>query len=187
MPPEKKAAIGPTILVKDGVMSSQFENDMKAREHDAQKRRAHQDTQYQMSKQGVGADGSIARLGNNRMITQDAPHLVLYYKKYDQECVSEITMVPKQGSPAEMEVMFTLVCIKCLNRGVSHGQAQLMVRQSHRNFWIDDRVQNRMPIKLSTGAIVQPAGKVTAAETIRCTNVGCGWAVKIIDSVVDEV
>lgn len=176
----------PTILVKDGVMSSQFENDMKQREQDAQRRRQHQDQQYKMSQQRVGADGGIARLGSSRMITQDAPHLVLYYRKYDQECVSEITMVPKPGSP-EMELMFTLVCIKCLNRKISQGEAQLMVRQSHRNFWIDDRAHNRMPVKLSNGALVNPAGKVTVADVVRCTNTGCGWAVKIIDSVVDEV
>lgn len=183
---EKK--VFPTIIVKDGVMSSGHENEMRAREADAQRRRQHQDNQYRMSQQGVGADGGIARLGSNRMVTQDAPRLVLHYRKYDQQCVSEVTMVPKQNAPTEMEMMFTLVCIKCLNRKVTQGEAQLMVRQSHRNFSIDDRPQNQVPVRLdATGEFVQVAGKVTATDVIRCTNTGCGWAVKVIDSIVDEV
>lgn len=168
-------------------MSGSFQKEMAQREENSNKRRAHQDNQHAMAQQGVGADGSIARLGSSRMVTQDAPHLILHYRNYNQDCVSEVTMVPKPGAPSEMEMMFTLVCYGCLKRGIRMDEAQLMVRQSHRNFWIDDRPKNRMPQMVELIGMVSPAGKVTAADTIRCTNYGCDWAVKVIDSQVEEV
>ena len=179
----------PTIIVKDSaVLPDSFQNEMRAREENAKARRAHQDTQASMSKQGVGEDGSVSRLGNNNFIKNDAPRLVLTYRQYNnQQCISEATMVPKLDKPSEVEMMFTLVCMKCIIRGVPMAEAQLMVRESHREFWIDDRPQHKKPQVVEHIGVVNPAGVVSAKDVIRCSNFACGWAVKINDSIVEEV
>lgn len=186
MSDEKRAAY-PNILFKGGTMSAAFQTQMKEREHNAKLRRAHQDKQVAMSQQGVTSDGGVARLGSTRFITQDAPRLILNYRGYNQEGISEVTFVPRQDKPSEMEMMFTLVCIGCLKRGIRLDEAQLMIRNSHRPFWIDDRPENKRPRMVENFGMVTPAGLVTTKDIIRCTNVGCGWAVRVIDSQVEEV
>jgi len=181
--------IFPTIIVKDSaVLPDSFQNEMRVREENAKVRRAHQDKQASMSKQGVGVDGSIARLGNNNFIKNDAPRLVLTYRDYhNQQCIAEATMVPKLDKPSEVEMMFTLVCLKCVNRGVPMAEAQLMVRESHRKFWIDDRPQHKRPQFVEHVGVVNPAGVVSTKDTIRCSNFNCGWTIRINDSVVEEI
>lgn len=174
--------------MKDGTTSSAYDESMMRKEADAKRRRNHQDIQTKMSGQRHGGN-AVARLGSHRFITQDAPRLVLFYKKYNQECISEITMVPKPNSP-EMEMMFTLVCPRCLERKVSQGEAQLMVRNSHRSFWVDDRPANKAPKMVNMFGMMQqvlPAGTVTVKDIVRCTNLGCGWGARITDSIVEEI
>jgi len=180
----------PNLLIKGRTLSSAWDQQQKARQEDARRRRQHQDAQFALSQQRMTMDGKdvgVARLGSNRLITDDAPRLVLSYRNYDQEGISEITFVPRQDKPSEMEMMFTLVCIGCLKRGIPQEDAQLMVRQTHREFSIDDRPQNKRPRFVENFGMVSPAGLVTAKDTIRCSNVNCSWAVKIIDSIVEEV
>lgn len=186
---EKKEAF-PQIIIKDpSASSSWFDKEMAQRTQDAERRRTHQDTQMQMAKHRGGPADAV-RFGSKRMITQDAPRLVLHYRKYGYDCVSEVTWVPMIGKPGAQELMFTLVCPRCLERKVPQGEAQLMVRESHRHFWIDDRPEHKRPVMVNMFGVEQqilPAGKVTVADTVRCTNVGCGWAVRITDSMVTEI
>lgn len=179
----------PSILFKGGTPSSSWEKEQKEKQENARRRRQHQDAQFALSKQGMSGDNGlgIARLGSKRLITDDAPRLILNYRNYDQEGISEITFVPRQDKPSEMEMMFTLVCIGCLKRGVRLEEAQLMVRESHRQFSIDDRLKNKKPRMVEGFGLVTPAGLVSAKDIIRCTNYNCNWAVKVIESVVDEV
>jgi len=179
--------IQPTVIVKDGTVSSREEHRIKAQEHDAERRRKHQDQQVAMSNQGVGADGGVARLGNQNMINQSSPRLVLWYQKQQIECLSEITMVA--GAAGQLEPMFTLVCPKCLERRVPQGQAQLQVRNSHRAFSVDTSKGGPRQVHIGGGQqhIVMEHGKVSVNDIVRCSNTGCGWAVRITDSVVSEV
>lgn len=179
---------GPTLIVKDGTRSSREDNRIRKLEADAERRRRHQDTQARMSHQGVGADGSVARLGNRRMVTQDSPSLLLRYKKGDLECKSEITMVQSPGGVG-MEPMFTLVCPRCIERGTPQGQAQLQVRNSHRKFDVDTSKAGPQRVHVGNGVnqILMVHGTVTVHDVVRCSNTGCGWRARITDSIVTEV
>lgn len=175
--------VAPQVLIRGGTMSSRQTNKMRQDEVDANRRRALQDQQQQIAGSQQGA-GGVAALRSRKLITQDSPRLVLWYKKHDQYCLSEITMVP--GTSGGLEPMFTLVCTRCLERGVPQGQAQLQVRNSNRSFAIDDT--KRGPQTIHEGnvpRVVMSCGTVTVNDTVRCGN--CGWAVKIVDSRVEEV
>lgn len=164
-------------------MSSSLERNIKASEADANQRRAQQDQAQRIAAQQQGP-GSIASLRSRKLITADSPRLTLWYRKHDQYCLSEITSVP--NGTGGIEMMFTLVCTKCLERGVPQGQAQLQVRESNKKFSIDDTKRGAQQIHVGgIPQVVQRCGTVTVEETVRCGH--CGWAVKIVDSNVEEV
>lgn len=176
--------LAPEVLVKGGTMSSRQEKLIHEQEVDANRRRGLQDQQRLIAQQQHGP-GSVASFRSRKLITEDSPRLVLWYKKHDQFCLSEITMV-SAGAGGGLEPMFTLVCTKCLERGVPQGQAQLQVRNSNRQFSVDDKKGG--PRKIHVGGVqqvVQQCGTVTVEERIRCG--ACGWTVRIIDSVVEEI
>lgn len=173
----------PTVILKGGTLSSKQTNEIKQAEHEANQRRAQQDQQMAAAAQPLGP-GAVGSMRSRRMITQDSPRLVLWYKKHEQECVSEITMVA--GSAGVMDPMFTLVCTKCLERGLPQGQAQLQVRNENRKFSIDHTTRGPKKVFFgSTSQIVQICGTVTVEDKVRCPS--CGWTVRIVDSKVEEV
>lgn len=180
----------PEVIIKDPSANSRwFEEHIQRQTQDAERRRRHQDTQAKLAQRRMGA-GGVARMGSHRMITPDAPRLVLHYQKYGFDCLAEVTWVPKLSTPGEQEMMFTLVCPRCVLRKVPQGEAQLIVRESHRKFWIDDRPQNKRPTMVNMWGKEQqitPAGKVSVNDTVRCSNTGCGWTARITDSIVVEV
>jgi hypothetical protein len=175
--------LAPTVFVKGGTLSSSQTNQIKQAEHEANQRRAKQDQEMAAAAQPMGP-GSIGSLRSRKLVTEDSPRLVLWYRKQEQECVSEITMVP--GSSGQLDPMFTLVCTKCLERGLPQGQAQLQVRNEHREFSIDHT--KRGPKRVFFGnvpKVVNICGTVTVKDKVRCG--ACGWTVRIIDSKVEEV
>lgn len=177
--------LAPQVIVRGGTLSSRQEHSIKQQEADANERRALEDQRAHIASTQNGP-GNIASMRSKKLITQDSPRLVLWYKKYDQYCISEITMVAAPNG-AGLEPMFTLVCSNCLARGVPQGQAQLQIRNSNRKFSIDDT--KRGPQRIHEGGVprvVQRCGTVTVEDTVRCPT-NCGWAVRIVDSKVEEV
>lgn len=180
-----------TVIVKGGTTSSAYDKERAEQKRITELGRAQQDKQQAAAAFGTGMTSkgfTSAHLTSLRMMDSGSPRLVLYYLNRDksirQECVAELVMTPDGDS------LFTLVCPKCLERGEPHGSAQVMVRHSHRKFHLDQR-------KLGTVVMlddpfgkpfqVRICGTVTCEETLRCSNVGCSWAVKIMDSKVEEV
>ena len=191
---DKKFNVGgvaaPTVIMKGGTTSSRYDNEMAKKQADADKRRQHQDTQMALAQKQAGADGSIARLGSHRMVGSDSPRLVLQYLNRDgsvrQECISEITHV-NGSKPGELDMMFSLVCPKCLERGLPQGECQLFVKNSHRKFYLDTRKAGPRRVESAFGAqVVLVCGTVTTDDIIRCSNFNCTWAVRIDDSKVTE-
>jgi hypothetical protein len=176
--------LSPQVFVRGGTMSSKQSNDIAQFEANSNQRRAQQAQQQQIASAQHGP-GSVASLRSRKLITQDSPRLVLWYKKHNQYCLSEITTVAKPSGDG-MEMMFTLVCTRCLERRVPQGQAQLQIRESNRKFSIDDTKRGPKRVEFGTSVqVVQQCGTVTVEETVRCG--ACGWAVRIVDSKVEEV
>jgi hypothetical protein len=186
----------PTILVKGGTTSSSYDKEMALRRADAERRRAFQDAQAAVARNnGLSREGfSIARLGSARMITQETPRLVLYYMNADktvrQECKSEITFYEDPTRPGAMDMMFAMVCPRCLERGIAEGESQMLIRSSHRKFWIDERLKGSVVALRDPWGNPDPViicGTVTVQDVVRCSNHNCNYAVRIQDSKVYEV
>ena len=188
--PAKPAS--PTIIIKGGTTSSTYDNKIAEQLADAEKRRAHEDWVADKVERAP-EEGAIARIGEQKFLTNESPRLVLYYMNKDgsvrQECLSEITMYPIPGSlVGALDIMFTLVCPRCLERGVPHGESQLMVQNRHRKFHRDERQKKLVQVMTSFGPqIVHQDCTVTVDDIVRCSNFNCNWAVRIGDSKVWEV
>jgi len=193
-PPEKTWVLGqgPTVIMKGGTTSSRYDNLLAERKADAEERRAHEDWVADKVEH-AHEEGALARIGEQKFLTQESPRLVLLYMNRDgsvrQECISEITMYPIPGSfTGELDIMFTLVCPKCLERGVSSGDSQLMVQNRHRKFHRDERQKKVVQVMTPFGPqIVHQDCTVTVDDIVRCSNYNCTWAVRIADSKVYEV
>jgi len=130
------------------------------------------------------------------MINQNSPRLILRYLNKDGsihlECKSEITLVPPPNSSdaAPLEMMFAMVCPRCVSRGVPQGEAQMMIRESHRKFWIDEKRKGQVePLEWPGGVreFVTICGTVTVQDIVRCSNYNCNYAVRIENSNIREV
>jgi hypothetical protein len=189
-PPPQVGGIAPVVIMKGGTTSSRYDRTIQASEADAERRRNHQDKQAARARDFVGEDGSIASFGSHKLITGDSPRLVLQYLNRDrtvrQECISEVTQIEGK-EPGKLDTMFSLVCPKCLERGLPQGQAQLFIKDSHRKFFLDTSKAGIQMVE--SGFSRQPiyiCGKVTVNDIIRCSQFNCTWAVQIVDSKVME-
>jgi hypothetical protein len=192
--PVETPAIVPTVIVKGGTSTSAMDRENEWRRHDAEKRRQHQDSLYRIRDQAAQR-GDAVRLGSHSFVNQDSPRLVLRYLNPDgtirQEAISELTMPAVEGAVGptpELDMMFTMVCPRCVARGVPQGNAQMMIRNSHRKFFLDTRKQGVVRVQFSWGMHqdVLVAGTVTVQDLIRCDNVNCDFRCRIDDSNVRE-
>jgi hypothetical protein len=184
--------VAPMVFVKGGTTPSTYDNALAAKQADAEERRAHEDW-VAHKVEHAHEEGAIARIGEQKFLTSESPRLVLYYMNRDgsvrQECLSEITMYPVPGSLiGEIDMMFTLVCPRCLERGVPQGESQLMVQNRHRKFHRDERKKTIVQLLTPFGPqIVHQDCTVTVDDIVRCSNFNCTWQVRIADSKVYEV
>jgi hypothetical protein len=181
----------PVVFTKGGTTSARYDQHIAKKKADAEARRAHQDQQEAIAKREQGVDGSIARIGSQRFVTQESPRLVLKYLNKDktvrQECISEVTQI-NGADPGTLDTMFSLVCPKCLERGLPQGECQLFVRDSHRKFFLDPTKAGPVVVEAyGRRDVVLTCGTVTVQDTVRCSNFNCTWAVKIDGSNVMEV
>jgi hypothetical protein len=182
----------PFGIVKGGTTSSAYDAEVAKTEDDARRRRLVQDAMYAKA-QGPKKPGESVRLGSNRLINESSPRLVLSYMKKDktvrQQAVSEIATSAIPDRPEEIEANFTMVCPRCIDRGIPQGQAQMHIRDSHRKFWLDERKRGVVMVEYGWGEkqAVLIAGTVTCEDVIRCSNHNCDFACRIDDSKVYEV
>jgi len=187
----------PVVIVKGGTSTGAYDREREKRKADAEMRRAQLDEQMAAGRQGATVDQSgftLARLGSARMVTEHSPRLVLYYMNRDhtvrQECKSEITTTEHPTDPARLDMTFALVCPRCLERGEPQGESQMLVRESHRKFWIDERTKGSVIALRDPWGNLDPViicGTVTVQDIVRCKNYNCNYAVRINDSKVYEV
>ncbi len=187
----------PVGIVKGGTTSSSYDAELQRRKADADARRAHQDMDY-ATQATAAQQGVAARLGTMGLINRASPRLVLKYLARDktvrQECLSELTMVPDAADPKKIDLMFTMVCPKCVARGVPQGESQMMIKDSHRKFTVDERKKGTLVmVEFHYGdGIVRKrpviiAGEVTVNDIVKCDNYNCDYKCRIDKSNVIEV
>lgn len=186
----------PMGIVKGGTSSSAYDNQIAKEKAEEDGRRAREDAKFAVAQRGVQQTPEgliVSRMGSANFVGRDSLWLVLYYLKSDgtvrQECKSEITMIggEKQG---EIDSMFAMVCPRCLERGVPQGRSQMMIRNSHRQFHIDERRKGDVVVLTDPWGRQHPVilcGTVSCDDVIRCDNYNCTYAVRIENSNVREV
>lgn len=146
--------------------------------------------------------GELARIGETSFVNNSTPRLVLHYLNHDktirQSAICEITADPTvDAEKIGKAMMFTMVCPRCVARGVPMGDAQMLVRDSHRRWTLhtEKDVGKGYP---GAGDVVmvefgwgqrEPvivAGTVSCHDLIRCDNHNCDYAVNIDHSRVFE-
>jgi hypothetical protein len=179
------------IIVKGGTTSGAYDKERAKQRHAAEAGRAHQDKQHAAAAVGnrMTERGFVsAHIDSLNLLDSGSPRVVFYYLRRDksvmQECVGEIVVLP------DGDELFTLVCPKCLERGESHGSAQVMVKKSHRKWELDTKKAGE--IVFLTDPFGRPfqvriCGTIECDEPLRCSNVGCAWAVKIDKGNVREI
>jgi len=196
MSDEKEAApstvgAGPLVIVKGGTTPSSYDNELAKQKHLTEVGRAHQDKQMRAAAAGdaMTSQGFVSsRLHSLRLLDRGSPRLVLLYMNRDgtvrQHGVSEVVTLP------DGDELFLMVCPRCLERGVPHGNAQIQVRKSHRKWEIDmKRMGEFVELTDPYGKPfhVKLIGTVSSDEILRCANFNCNWAVRIENSKVVEV
>jgi len=183
----------PLGMVKGGTTPASYDAEMNRRREDAERRRDHQDRAYAWQTQAQ-KHGEAAKLGSMMFMDRGSPRLVLYYMAKDGtvafECKSEITLVPDEEKPTQWQTMFAMVCPKCVARGVPQGESQMLVRDTHRRFWLDERRKGEIVMLKYTWGFRESvilAGTVTVQDVVKCSNFNCDYAVRIEDSKVYEV
>jgi hypothetical protein len=179
-----------TVIVKGGTSTSAYDKDRAMREHQSELGRKHQAKQEESARLGPGMtkDGFVhSKLTSLRMMDSGSPRVVFAYLNKDksvrQHGVGEVVVT------GDGDMLFTMVCPKCLERGESHGASQVMVKNSHRKWYLDTRKQGTMVELRDPDGVpfyVKICGTVYVDDIIRCTNVNCTWAVRIADSKVEE-
>ena len=189
-----KASIAgvPIGIVKGGTTSAAYDREMEARKQDAERRRAHQDQVRSIGTTHKHVD-DLARLGSTQLVGTDSPRLVLHYMNADgsirQDCKAELTMVPKRDDPTKLEMMFAMVCPRCVERGVAQGESQMMIRESHRKFHVDERTKGQVVMLEYAWGLrerVIIAGTVSVDDEVKCDNYNCTFKCRIDQSKVWE-
>jgi hypothetical protein len=181
-----------TLIIKGGTSTSATDRDNEWRRHDAEKRRKEQDAMYAV-RDTAAQRGDAVHLGSHQFVNETSPKLVLDYLNRDgsirQQAISEITMPPLEGgADGQLDMMFTMVCPRCVARGVPMGNAQMMIRNSHRKFFLDERTKGVKTVEFAWGQrqVVVVAGTVTVQDLIKCDNVNCDFRCRIDKSQVRE-
>lgn len=178
----------PTVIMKGGTTSSRYDQAIQEKEADAKRRRAYQDAVRRMIETDVAQGGGVGGFHEQKLVSAESPKLLFQYMNADgsvaQECVSEITVYPDPfGTLTDM--MFTIVCPKCMERGLSMSECQVMVKNSHRKWELDERTRGVVLVDTPWGQqALHRAGTVTVQDTVRCSNFNCDWAVRIDNSKV---
>lgn len=185
------SGMSPQAIVKGGTTSYAYDQMIRAKEADANRRRDYQDNVRKMIEDDVDAGLGVGGFHEKRMVTNESPKLLLKYLNADgtvyQECISEVIedFDPFGGS---VNMMFTLVCPDCAARGLPQSECQIMVRSEHRKWFLDERKRGVVPVETPWGVqVLHQAGTVTVQDIVKCSNFMCTWAANIDDSKVRRV
>jgi hypothetical protein len=191
MSDEPKVGGVPMAFVRGGTTSAQWDADKARQRQASEERRAYQDRQYDAVEAAQGSlDTKAALLSRGSVNFKTNPKVVIEYIFRDaalnREALCEIAIVPHPQDPSENDMILVIVCPRCLERTGHMDDAQLMIRESHRKFWIDtDRARIwTNPVDRSVHNL---AGDVTANDRCQCSALGCQWAFRIEKSKLWEV
>ncbi len=177
------------VFVRGGTTSDAWDQ-QKARQYaQSDALRAAQDGRYQAIDEAQGKPNIATGMLSRQLLSRANPKVVIEYVYGDaalnRECLAEIALAPLPDNPDESEMVLVLVCPHCLKRTGRMDDSQVMIRESHRKFWLDD-TKKRVWHNHADGSVHMLAGNVTLKDRVKCTALGCAWAFRIDDSKLRE-
>lgn len=177
------------VFVKGGTTSDAWDQEKKRQYAESDARRAHQDNVQQAVADAQGKPNIATGLLSHQLLSRGNPKIVIEYVYGDaalnRECLAELALAPLPDNPDESEMILALVCPHCLKRTGRQDDSQLMIRESHRKFWLDD-TKKRIWHNDVDGSVHMLAGNITLADRVKCPALGCSWAFRIDDSKLKE-
>jgi hypothetical protein len=177
------------VFVKGGTTTNSWDVEKKKQYAQSEALRAHQDRQYEAVADSKGKPNIAAGLLSRELLGRGNPKVVIEYVYGDaaltQECLAELCMAQKVDNPDESEMVFVLVCPHCLKRTGRMDDSQVVIRESHRQFWLDD-TKKRLWHNPFDGSVHPLAGNITLKDRVQCAALGCTWAFRIDDSKLRE-
>jgi hypothetical protein len=178
------------MFVKGGTTTSAWDREKQEQYARSDALRAHQDRQYDAIHSAQDKPNIAAGMLSHELLGRGNPKVVIEYVYGDsalnRECLAELCMAPKVDNPDESEMVLVLVCPRCLQRTGRQDDSQLVIRESHRKFWLDDTKKGTW-LNGVDGSVHPIAGTITLADRVKCPALGCTWAFRIDDSKLREV
>lgn len=191
--------VAPHVFVKGGTSSSTYDKELAQRRAQAEARRAGVDKMAADVRNADASQGVMSAMMSRTAAadgSSQVPKMVLNFlgaeRKVVQQAVVDLVTVPRSDGGVEMA--FIMVCPDCVARGVPEGDAQMLIRDSHRKFFVDVTKAGIVPVekyeyagKDASGDDTfvrvleqQPVvGKVTVNDRIKCANYNCTFACRI--------
>ena len=183
--PEIEAPIA--MWVKGGTTTLRWDLDQKKKVADADERRAVQAAKART----VAANPGEARMHSMKLGGRQTSAMVVLGLKHPKDnlimdwLTCELSAQPSDTPGQPPELILQMICIRCVQRGVQSGEAQMMIRQSNRKFYLDEKRKGELWVNpVDRNEILTLAGTVTTDDWIKCPGLGCNWEFKIADSVV---
>jgi len=188
----KPGGFAPIGLVKGGTTSGRFDQKVRREEHRAERARDAERSRFALQGVHQTSKGLVhSAISQHTSMDQSTPRIVLSFLNRDktnrQQCVCEVMIETKPDGTPRRAV--TMVCPRCVARGIPQGQAQLIIRDDHREFWIDEKRNNEVEEVISPGEpteYIVICGTLTTRDRIRCSHHNCDFACRIDNSNVYE-
>jgi hypothetical protein len=184
------AGVPLAAFVKGGTTTSAWDIEKQKLYAQSKELREHQDRQRQAIDDAAGKPNIRAALLSQNLMSRANPKVVIEYVYGDsalnRECLCEIATAPRADKPDEQDMILVLVCPRCLARTGRMDDAQIMIRESHRKFWVDYS-KGRVWVNPVDGSVHTLCGNVTLKDKVSCSALGCTWRFAIEDSKLKEV
>jgi len=183
MSTKKIGGIPLDVFVKGGTTSTRHDEEKKRQYARSDEARRHQDKQKSAVAASSGHPGIASALVSHSLQSAANPQVVLTYKAKDhaleQDAICNIVLHP--NDEGDLGMILVLVCPECLRRTGRQDDSQVMIKDWHRQFWLDNTRKGVWQNHVD-GSIVKIAGTVTTRDICSCTALGCSWRFRIEDS-----
>lgn len=171
-----------TSFVKGGTLTTNYENQLKQKRHDAEERRkAEADRHRIAAEKPMEARMGGADLGSRK----NHAAIVLEFRNSDGKAEEFIMCELNAGRGDDpTELVLVMCCPYCAKR-VGSDEAQFHFSSKHKKFELDTRRQGELWVNpTNPREFVTLAGTIQLTEAVRCPGVGCQWRFKIDSSVI---
>lgn len=166
------------------------DNEIAAREADAERRRDVAAAERKMASQPIGAQGGAMMYQNRFNDSPDAQESYFelkyvtsrgepfYMQGQELGCLADLQLLPDNS------LQFIMVCPKCKASGLPQAECQMTVNTRNKKFEFDPAGPADI-IMFNDGFGVRPyrsAGKIRETERFRCDR--CSWACRIVNNCV---